>query len=492
MDDGSMPPADSTDQAAVSGFLNRVFFHPLDYAGRGAVDAWPALFTRGYEILERLSRQNPEILPLEQMVDCVLNLTRHSKLMYYTAAVPLRGMLEARARCAEAYLAPRMPGAAGWKPERRVRRPGAPADLAVYMKTFAAYTETFASLPFFQELDPCEFAVTVYVDNIRDGEMARAARARGANIVVLEGNLLNKLARVRAGNHDTLLITSNTSAVVSEAFIFGLFRAARRQLVQFCQPYTTGLPGVDGFIVGRDLQVRPEDFSEELLPVDGSGVCFAPGAEEEPSAGEFSREAFNIPRDAVVFVSGANYYKIKTELMDFWARMLAENPGTALVLFPFGPAWSSQYPAEEFMARLRAAAEGRGVAPGRFVVCKPLPKRADIRRLIGLCDIYVDSFPYSGATSLLDPFFLRMPIVAMGTRTVCGGQGAGMLRECGLGELAAADEEGYMRLCRRLARDPSCRAEISARLARVMDAPTPPPFHDLAAFARKVGGFYRA
>ena len=142
----------------------------------------------------------------------------------------------------------------------------------------------------------------------------------------------------------------------------------------------------------------------------------------------------------------------------------------------------------QFMERVSQAAIWRGISPERFIVCKPLPKRADVRRLIGLCDVYLDSFPYSGATSLLDPFSLHMPIVAMGTRTVCGGQGAAMLRECGLNDLVAADEDDYLRIAGALAASPARRAEVSAKMATIMAAT--PPFHDMEAFARKVAPIY--
>ena len=482
-----LPPVDETNQNVIRDFLNRVFFHPLDFITPGAVDTWPRMFTRGYEILARLAMDNPDVLPVEEMRGHCLDIIENNKLLYYTSRIPVRSMLEARARCAEVYLSPRMPGARDWCPPPAKTNNGA-VDFAVYMKAIAPYSETFASLPFFLFLDPGRFRVTVYVDSNSDTRMAQEISRHGWQIVVLTGSMLDRLNRIRYGGHDLLLITSNTSIVFNEAFVFGLFRAARRQLVQFCQPYTTGLPHVDGFVVGSDLPVNADDFSEKLLTIPGSGICFAQGEPEEPSPINFTRTAFKIPESATVFVSGANYYKIRTELLDFWARLLADNDNTALVLFPFGPAWSSQYPVAQFMERVQKAAATHNIRPERFVICRPLPRRADIRRLIGLCDIYLDSFPYSGATSLLDPFFLHMPVVAMGTRTVCGGQGAAMLRESGLGELIAADEAAYLKLCGSLVASPAYRAELSAKIGAAMAAK--PPFYDLEAFAAKVAPLY--
>lgn len=482
-----MPSVDETDQSIISDFLNRVFFHPLDFISPGAIDTWPALFTRGYEILAKLAQGNPNILSLEEMLGHCLNMVENSKLMYYATHASVRAMLEARARCAAAYLTPRMPGANGWNPPRK-KNDRQCVDLAIYMKDISQYTETFAAIPFFLCLDPRRFRATVYVDKNRDVQMVQDITRRGWQIVKLTDCFVDKLNRIRSGVHDILLITSNTSAMVNEAFIFGLFGAARRQLVQFCQPYTTGLPHVDGFIVGSALQVNQDDFSEKLLTIPGSGICFSQGDSEEPSPITLTRTEFNIPEKAIVFISGANYYKIRTELLDFWARLLASNPNSTLVLFPFGPAWTSQYPVAQFMERVRQVAMGRGISPERFIICKPLPRRADVRRLIGLCDVYLDSFPYSGATSLLDPFSLHMPIVAMGTRTVCGGQGAAMLRECGLSDLVAADEDDYLRIAGALAASPVRRAEVSAKMATIMAAT--PPFHDMEAFARKVAPIY--
>lgn len=479
-------PLDESDHAKIGEFLNRVFYYPLDFMPAGAIEEWIALFTRGYEILTRLARENPEILPLDELANRCLNLSDHSKMMYYTAQTPVREMLTARGICARAFLSRISPLIDNWTPPKNI--PHKKIQLGVYMKVFAPYTETFASLPFFLELNPKKFAVTVYVDVMNDSPLAQNFIARGGKIVQLNGHLWEKLFQLRNANIDILLITSNTSAIVNEAFIFGLFRAARKQLVQFCQPYTTGLPHVDGFIVGNDLNVRADDFSEKLYYVDGAGICFSAGSTETAVFDHITRANMGIADSATVFVSGANYFKIREELLDFWARLLSQAPNTMLVLFPFGPAWSNEYPVANFIERVNSICRRYGVDPTRIVISKQLPRRSDIRNLISLCDIYLDSFPYSGATSLLDPFTLNMPIVAMGTPTVCGGQGAGMLRECGLNDLVANNETEYLEICLRLLNDENYRQSIRERTQQIMQ--NNPPFHDLKTFANKVAKIY--
>jgi acetyl-CoA acyltransferase len=50
-----------------------------------------------------------------------------------------------------------------------------------------------------------------------------------------------------------------------------------------------------------------------------------------------------IPEDAVVLTSGAMAYKILPELLGYWTRILAEAPGTVLVLYPFARNWQTNY-----------------------------------------------------------------------------------------------------------------------------------------------------
>jgi predicted O-linked N-acetylglucosamine transferase (SPINDLY family) len=183
-------------------------------------------------------------------------------------------------------------------------------------------------------------------------------------------------------------------------------------------------------------------------------------------------------------VSGANFFKIIPELRHLWARLLAKIPESVLVLYPFGPAWSSSYPKSVFRDHFESTLSKYNVKKERLIILDPLPKREDIKELLRLADVYLDAVPYSGATSLLDPLEVGVPPVVMEGDELRFCQGSAILRELKVEELVVKSEEEYIELAGRLAIDNELRTDLREKiLNRMLDTP---PFLDPKGYARKI------
>jgi predicted O-linked N-acetylglucosamine transferase (SPINDLY family) len=141
-----------------------------------------------------------------------------------------------------------------------------------------------------------------------------------------------------------------------------------------------------------------------------------------------------------------------------------------LILYPFNPNWTDKYPVESFLRRCQAMAVKHGIAPERLVVLSPAPNRADVLGRLKLADIYLDSFPFSGATSLLDPLQAGLPSVVMDGACFRALVGPALLRTCGLDELVAADAGAYHRIACRLATDSEYRERLREKTLAAMQA----------------------
>jgi hypothetical protein len=84
--------------------------------------------------------------------------------------------------------------------------------------------------------------------------------------------------------------------------------------------------------------------------------------------------------------------------------------------------------------------------------------------IMALADIYLDSYPFAGACSLLDPLLVGLPLVARSGRSFRSGVGAGMLRGLGIGDMAVADEEAYVARAVGLAKSVDLRRRERARI----------------------------
>lgn len=60
------------------------------------------------------------------------------------------------------------------------------------------------------------------------------------------------------------------------------------------------------------------------------------------------------------------------------------------------------------------------------------------------CDIAIDAFPFGGNTSIIDSIYLRKPMVSRAGWQFYNKAGSVILKKCGLSELCAESEEGYM------------------------------------------------
>jgi len=238
------------------------------------------------------------------------------------------------------------------------------------------------------------------------------------------------------------------------------------------------------------LATEPEDaathYTERLRCVPGPAHCFdmavGPAAIGEGRA--VTRSELGIGDDETVFVSGANYFKIVPELLESWIEILERTPNSRMLLFPFNPNWTSNYPIANFSFELRRRATARGVAVERFVTVAPLANRASVLNLLRNADLYLDSFPYSGMTSLLDPFDVGLPLVSMEGRFQRERMAGSALRSLGLQEWLAIDAADYVARAVALAGDRARRDTMRQALAQAMAAT--PKFLDAAWFSQAV------
>ena len=189
-----------------------------------------------------------------------------------------------------------------------------------------------------------------------------------------------------------------------------------------------------------------------------------------------------------MFFSGANYYKLIPELLIVWAEILASVPNSRLVLDAVQPELGSRsYPVTLFLRRVQHELIRLGVPINRLRPIARVPSRADLHAVMALADIYLDSFPYSGACSLVDPLVVGLPIVGRAGTRLRTAQGGSLLRAEGLDSAVCTDAEAYIERAVRLANDKAYRAEEADRVRRAAAAGL--ACLDTAPFARRFFDF---
>jgi predicted O-linked N-acetylglucosamine transferase (SPINDLY family) len=311
---------------------------------------------------------------------------------------------------------------------------------------------------------------------------------RASRHVILGGEVDLQLAALREAQLDVVVFGTNVTAVCHEVTRLALHRVAPLQVVNNSSCITSGLPAIDLYVSGSltESTAASRHFTERLGLLPGPSHAFNYDADRAEPRATVTRADFGLPEDAVVFVSAANYFKIIPEMQHAWARLLASVPGSCLLVHPFNPNWSSNYPVARFRADFEQVLAEHGVEASRFALSTTrFPSRSDVKALISLGNVYLDTFPFGGVNSLVDPLEVGLPVVVWEGETFRSRMGGALLRTLDLPELNAASETEYLAVAKQLATDPAYRRRLSERIRGAMERT--PIFLDALAASEAFG-----
>ena len=204
---------------------------------------------------------------------------------------------------------------------------------------------------------------------------------------------------------------------------------------------TTGARCIDVIKVGRlvNLGAEPQArFSERIEGLPGSGIRFHHFTES--SVYPSNRRSSG---GAIRFVSGGNLNKLIPETWEAWRKTLQAIPNSELFLYPFGPAWQAAYPERSYVYRIEQWAEKHGLQ-GRIRFCQRFQSTRELLAMLSNCDVYLDALPYSGATSLIDPVRVGLPMVVHTGEGLRFSQGRAMLMDSNAKYILATNTDDYV------------------------------------------------
>jgi predicted O-linked N-acetylglucosamine transferase (SPINDLY family) len=190
------------------------------------------------------------------------------------------------------------------------------------------------------------------------------------------------------------------------------------------------------------------------------------------------RGEFGIPDNAVVFCNFNQTAKITPPVADLWAAIMRTVPNSVLWLWHIYDAG---------VRNMRAVMAERGIAPNRIHFGKTLPEAEHLSRY-GLCDLFLDSFPYCGHATASNALFGGCPVLSLPGRTFASRVSASLLTALGREELVAKSPEDYVRRAVHLAQHLDELQSIKDRLAA---ARTSSSLFDGTRFAHDIEQAYR-
>lgn len=365
--------------------------------------------------------------------------------------------------------------------------------LGILASHFTPAAETYASLPVYEYLSR-EFEVILYSLSETNHPLEQYCRSCANSFKLLPEKLNDQVNFIREEDLDLLFIATNVTAVTNKICLLSLHRLARVQITSVASVVTTGIPNIDYYISGELTDRLPESqqhYREKLIRLDGTAHCFSYEPNIEQTRVDIERASLGIPEEAVVFISGANFYKLIPELSDTWAKIVAAIPNSVLLLLPFGPNWSNTYPQKAFREHLKSKFSRYGVAADRLMILapQPVPDRQGVKEYYKIADIYLDSYPFSGTTSLIEPLEVGLPIVTRQGTHLRAAMGAAILKTLDLTNCIVESEEAYIQQAIAFGTNADLREQTSDRIKRKMQST--PSFLDSRSYSAKIGAVFQ-
>ena len=350
-------------------------------------------------------------------------------------------------------------------------------------------TEIFAAIPAFEYLDRDKFEVILYNFQVQDERLGKYCASCADKLVQLSEDLSLQVQEVRSHNLDILLICTNTTETSQPTALLCLHRLARVQMATATSnPATTAARNIDYLIVGDlTLPADAAQYREKLITLEGSGVCFSYPVPSAPATVEPTRSSWGATDESIVFMSSTPAFQIIPELRETWIKIIAAVPNSILVLYPFRSR-PENYPTVPFYHQIRSLFGESGIDKKRVVVIRALPNRADCIKCLELADIYLDSYPDSGADSLVEPLLAGLPVVARKGQKTRSRQSAAVLEELLIPELVANSEKSYIEMSTALGTNPELRRRYRDRVQQKMAAN--PKFLDSRAYSHQIAKLF--
>ena len=467
-------------------FTVYAFHTPQAFSSVGQAEKYAAQYLRRLEELTRWATANRGSAAVKASIEVYVR--RSNCIPLYFSAGSLKRHYELRAKLFSIFL--NVPMQDDLPP---LPREGRKLRIGFLNRHFGQQTETYTTLPMFEHLDPERFETVLFTHHLTSTAVEDHCRQRATEFHLLPGDFEAQMQTIRSAFLDVLVFGTNVTAVPNEVSRLALYRLAPLQVVNNSSCVTTGMPEIDLYVSGT-LTETPDaakHFTERLGLLPGPTHAFQYEIDRAEPTEAWTRERLGIPEDAVVFVTAANYFKIIPEMQNVWAKLLAAVPGSRLLVHPFNPNWSSKYPINRFCASFDSVLAQHGVPSERLLVSTAkFPSRSDVKELLSVGDIYLDSFPFGGVNSLIDPLELGIPVVAWEGDTFRARMGGALLRSLGLDELVATGEESYRELAVGLASRSERRAELSQKIRALMERS--PIFLDTLAHSDACGDLIEA
>jgi predicted O-linked N-acetylglucosamine transferase (SPINDLY family) len=242
----------------------------------------------------------------------------------------------------------------------------------------------------------------------------------------------------------------------------------------------TGMRSIDYFIA--DPYVLPEsaqaDYPETIIRLPETYIAVEGFEIGLPT---LHRSQFDLPTDAVLFMTAQRGYKRHPAMMQLQLQILQQVPNGYLLIKGLAD-----------QAVIQTAfwdlATSMGVSHDRLIFLPMVDSEEIHRANLAIADVILDTYPYNGATTTLEALWMERPIVTRVGEQFAARNSYTMLKNVGVEAGIAMTDAEYVEWGVRFGTDERLRQQISWQLRQAKQTA---PLWNAAQFARHMESAYR-
>ena len=215
------------------------------------------------------------------------------------------------------------------------------------------------------------------------------------------------------------------------------YRPCPKQVSYLGFPGTLGNDFIDGLIADRSVipQEHQEHYPEKVYYLES---CYLPrDFSTQPSQTTPTRQELGLPESGTVYCCFCHIYKISPDVFAAWVRILERDPKGVL--------WLSAGHADAITNLLNEFSK-KGIAGERIVFAKRVPSVSDHLARYRAADVFIDTFPYNGHTTVGDALFAGLPVVTMRGNSFASRVAYSLLTDLDLANWACDSWEAFCEL----------------------------------------------
>lgn len=361
--------------------------------------------------------------------------------------------------------------------KRRTRTFSRKLRIGYISPDFRLHAAAYFFMPLVRDFDAASFEVTCYARGKRDRVTALFRRK---NVRWKDVSRLSARDAARLIERDGIDILVDLAGHTQGS---GLPVLARRpapvQLTAIGYMATTGLRAVDYFL--SDIYCSPWDmgargFSEKVLRMPHSHLCYAPVLRDMPKSGG---EAPFVRNGCITFGSFNNFSKVSDDMLALWRGVLERMKGARLVV----------------KSKICSIAAGRKIVKERLqrfgiplAQVELRPYSPDYLEQYADIDIALDTFPYTGGVTTCEALYMGVPVITKAGGTHGSRFSTSILENAGLSQLVARGDMEYVRKAVELADSPDILRRLHRDLRAHVEAS---PLMDAKGYMKDLEDIYR-